>query len=113
MSAPKPWWQNNPTIIELRRRALAEIEAAADEPEPSGRQDSDPVVDEFYSGACMRALANARDNLATARAAYDNARAACDSAVRNARAAGLSWGEIGAMLGVSKQQLHRRIRKQL
>ena len=104
MAAPEPWWQNNPTIIELRRRALAEIEAAADEPDPSGCQDSDPVVDEFYSGACMRALANARDKLDRARAEYK-------AAVLNARAAGLSWGEIGAVLGVSKQRLHSQFRQ--
>ena len=31
-------------------------------------------------------------------------------AVRAARAAGMSWGEIGRVLGVAKQLLHRRFR---
>jgi DNA-directed RNA polymerase specialized sigma24 family protein len=46
-------------------------------------------------------LAAARDDLARTRDRYQ-------AAVLNARAAGFSWGEIGGLLGVSRQQLHRR-----
>jgi DNA-directed RNA polymerase specialized sigma24 family protein len=34
--------------------------------------------------------------------------AAEEIAVRRARAAGLSWSEIGAVLGVTKQAMHQR-----
>ncbi|GAB09553.1 hypothetical protein GOARA_043_00280 [Gordonia araii NBRC 100433] len=32
-------------------------------------------------------------------------------AVRRARLAGLSWSEIGTLLGVSKQAMHKKYRK--
>lgn len=32
-------------------------------------------------------------------------------AVRRARVAGLSWAEIGLLLGVSKQAMHKKYRK--
>jgi DNA-directed RNA polymerase specialized sigma24 family protein len=32
-------------------------------------------------------------------------------AVRRARAAGLSWAEIGALLGVTRQTVHRKHRR--
>jgi DNA-directed RNA polymerase specialized sigma24 family protein len=63
----------------------------------------DPVVMEVLDGSKWRALAKARDDLACARARYKEA-------VRAARAAGLSWGEIGNVLGVPRQQLHRQFR---
>ncbi len=34
-----------------------------------------------------------------------------DVAVRRARHAGLSWAEIGVLLGVTKQTMHRKYRK--
>jgi IS30 family transposase len=34
-----------------------------------------------------------------------------DVAVRRARHAGLSWAEIGTLLGVTKQTIHRKYRK--
>jgi DNA-directed RNA polymerase specialized sigma24 family protein len=52
-----------------------------------------------------RELAAAREDMARARSRYADA-------VRAARMRGLSWGEIGRVLGVSKQQLHRRFRVQ-
>jgi DNA-directed RNA polymerase specialized sigma24 family protein len=67
---------------------------------------SDPVVEDFYSGASLRQLAKARDDLDLARAQYA-------AAVRKARAVGLSWGEIGRVLGVPRQALHRRFRNGL
>ncbi|HEX2399342.1 MAG TPA: hypothetical protein VHJ79_05020, partial [Mycobacterium sp.] len=55
----------------------------------------------FYSGASLRELLVARDELERARARYEDA-------VRSVHTAGHSWGEIGRILGVSKQVLHRR-----
>jgi DNA-directed RNA polymerase specialized sigma24 family protein len=69
---------------------------APDEPE-----EPDPVIADFYSGASLRELADAREDLTRAKRRYAEA-------VRCARVAGLSWGEIGRILGVSKQLLHRR-----
>lgn len=34
-----------------------------------------------------------------------------DVAVRRARNAGLSWAEIGTLLGVTRQTIHRKYRK--
>ncbi|MGC4932485.1 hypothetical protein ACLQ3C_02200 [Gordonia sp. DT30] len=34
-----------------------------------------------------------------------------EAAVRRARAAGLSWAEIGVLLGVSKQAMHKKYRQ--
>ena len=62
----------------------------------------DPVLADILSGgACIRELAAACDDVARANARYADA-------VQKARIAGLSWGEIGRVLGVSRQQLHRR-----
>ena len=96
---PKPWWEDNPELDEIRRRTLDEILGDGRELiEPEG---PDPVVAEMYSGARMRELSAARDDLGRARARYADA-------VRAARDAGLSWGEIGRVLGLSKQALHRQ-----
>jgi hypothetical protein len=51
----------------------------------------------------LRELADARDDLERVRARYEQA-------VRAGRAAGLSWGEIGRVLNVPRQLLHRRFR---
>jgi hypothetical protein len=96
---PKPWWEDNPELEEIRRRTLDEILGDGREPIESDRPD--PVVAEMYSGARMRELAEARDDLGRARARYADA-------VRAARDAGLSWGEIGRVLGLSNQALHRQ-----
>ncbi len=69
------------------------------EPEP----EPDPVLADFYSGASLRALADARDGLASAKERYDKA-------VVQARAAGWSWSEVARILGVTKQTLHGRFR---
>lgn len=34
-----------------------------------------------------------------------------DTAVRRARHSGLSWAEIGVLLGVTRQTMHRKYRK--
>ncbi|MCV7420136.1 hypothetical protein H7K45_06260 [Mycobacterium yunnanensis] len=77
---------------------LEDLLVVEDEPE-----DPDPVMVEFLVGRCRAELGVARDVLADAKMRYD-------AAVLGARAAGYSWGEIGNVLGVSKQQLHRRFR---
>jgi DNA-directed RNA polymerase specialized sigma24 family protein len=96
-----------PHAGEIRRRTTEEFAVVLDavepdEPEePDKPAEPDPVVTELLDGCCWRELAHARDALAHARERYY-------AAVRSARTAGFSWGEIGRVLGVSKQQLHRR-----
>lgn len=95
----RPWWETDPTIQANARRALEEIENAAPRsPEPTG---PDPVFAEIVSGARLRVLACARDDLARAKQRYVDA-------IRGARVAGFSWGEIGRILDVPRQALHRR-----
>jgi DNA-directed RNA polymerase specialized sigma24 family protein len=101
----KPWWEDDPELQEIRRRTLEEFERELEEREPIGPDEPDPVVADFLNGASWRELADARDDLARAQARYEDA-------VRTARAAGLSWAEIGRVLGVSKQLLRRRFRTQ-
>ena len=71
------------------------------QPLPAAPTGPDPVYAEVVSGACWRELAAARDDLHRARLRYADA-------VRKARVAGFSWGELGRVLGVSKQSLHQR-----
>jgi DNA-directed RNA polymerase specialized sigma24 family protein len=100
----KPWWADDPEIAAIRRRVEEELERACRE--PIRPDEPDPVVQDFYSGASLRELAAARDDLERARARYADA-------VHAARTVGLSWGEIGRVLGVSKQVLHRRFSRPL
>ena len=97
----KPWWAEDPELLAIRRRILDEFNCVQREPIESDQPD--PVVGDMLSGASWRELAHARDDIARARARYAEA-------VRAARTCGLSWSEIGRVLGVSKQQLHRRFR---
>ena len=99
-----PWWAEDPELLAIRRRVLEEFECVQREPIESDQPD--PVADDMLSGASWHELAHARDDIARARARYA-------AAVRAARACGLSWSEIGRVLGVSKQQLHRRFRGEL
>lgn len=62
--------------------------------------DHNPVFQEFCSGSIARKLAMVRDERERILADYD-------ATVFKARQAGMSWGEIGRRLGVSRQQLHR------
>jgi DNA-directed RNA polymerase specialized sigma24 family protein len=99
METSEPWWATDPEIAAIRRRVEEELEEARRGPSmPDG---PDPVVLDFYSGASLRELAEARDDIERARTRYAEA-------VRNARALGLSWAEIARVLGVSKQAVHRR-----
>jgi hypothetical protein len=95
----EPWWANDPTIAALGQAALEELLQGP--PRPPAPVGPDPVVAEVTSGASWRGLTEARDDL-------DHARLRYAEAVRDARAAGFSWGGIGRVLGVSKQSLHRR-----
>lgn len=103
MANSNPWWMDDPELIALRERALEELERGIDEYEPNSGDEPDPVVAEIYSGEASRALSAARDDLAVARQRYQDA-------VFAARIAGLSWTEIGRLLGVSRQQVHRQYR---
>ena len=98
---PKPWWDGAPELDAARNEVLAWLRSAEDM--PTLPDEPDPVVIDFFSGASLRELAAARDELSRARVRYAEA-------VRAARAAGMSWGEIGRVLGVAKQLLHRRFR---
>ncbi|MUL47054.1 hypothetical protein FZI85_03780 [Mycobacterium sp. CBMA293] len=70
-----------------------------DEPPPP-----DPLAADVFGGISRHALAQARDNLISATTQYGQA-------VRQARANGWTWAEIGRILGVSRQVLHRRFRR--
>jgi hypothetical protein len=91
-----PWWANDPELVAIRRGVEEELDRAR--LRPLVAEEPDPVVQDISS---VRELAAARDDLARAHARYGDA-------VRGARTAGLSWGEIGRVLGVSKQLLRRR-----
>ena len=109
---------DDPYMRELGRRALIDLLGEEDalralngldldlpdddvfvEPDP----EPDPVLADFYSGNSLRALAEARDGLAAAKARYD-------AAISQARAAEWSWAEVARILGVTKQALHSRFR---
>jgi len=99
MGDHEPWWANDPELAAIRRAVEEDLERAGRRPiQPEG---PDPVLADLLSGASVRELAAARDDLTHAQVRYADA-------VRGARAAGLSWAEIGRILGVSKQLLHRR-----
>ena len=98
MGKEKPWWADDPEIAAIRRGVMEDIERAGREP---FRPDvPDPVFADILSGASVRELSAARDDLARAHARYADA-------IRKGRAAGLSWGEIGPR----RQQLleHSRV----
>jgi hypothetical protein len=88
---------------DVAQKQMDELMRLWEETEPLPPDEPDPVVLDIYSGRSIRALVTARDELARARAQYDEA-------ILDARTAGLSWGEIGVLLKVSRQQLHRRYR---
>ena len=104
MESRNPWWMDDPELLGIGQRALEELERGFDEDEPHKGDDADPVVAEFYSGEAGRALSAARDDLAAALQRYEDA-------VFAARTAGFSWTEIGRLLGVSRQQVHRKFRR--
>ena len=66
---------------------------------------------------CMRTVvdsddpAGPLDELASVREAKAELSRREEVAVRRARHAGLSWAEIGTLLGVTRQTIHRKYRK--
>ena len=101
---PKPWWLDHPELKAARQRVMDEIERAPDRPGDDAGPDR--VLNDMHSGASVRELREARDDLARAQARYAEA-------VRSGRDCGLSWGEIGTVLGVPRQLLHRRFARRL
>ena len=99
--AGQPWWATTPAIIAAREEAVRWIESAEQEPLPV--DNSAAVHNEVVNGSCWRELRAAREDLDRASVRYANA-------VRAARTVGFSWGEIGRVLGVPRQLLHRRFR---
>jgi hypothetical protein len=53
---PKPWWEDNPELEEIRRRTLEEFAPEPEEREPDA---PDPVLTDFLGGASWRELADA------------------------------------------------------
>ena len=106
LASSDPWWSTNQELAALRRAALADLQRGIDEREPGYRDKRDPVLTDLWNGASNRELIAAREDLTRARVRYDDA-------VLAAREAGLSWAEIGVLLGVSKQQLHRQYRARI
>lgn len=102
-TGPKPWWFDDPVIAAARRRVLDEIESA---PVRSDYIEPDRVLNDMLSGGSVRELREAREDLARAQARYADA-------VRSGRECGLSWGEVGTVLGVPRQLLHRRFARRL
>ena len=96
-----PWWATDPAIIAAREAVDDWLEAAERRPMPP--DNSDAIHNEVMNKSCWRELRGAREDLDRARARYANA-------VRAARAVGFSWGEIGRLLGVPRQLVHRRFR---
>jgi hypothetical protein len=96
----KPWWEDHPELEAIRARVAAEIYGR---PERAESHSPDPVLADYLSGDSVRELRYARDGMAEAKTRYANA-------VIAARNAGLSWAQIGVILGVTRQQLHRRFR---
>jgi DNA-directed RNA polymerase specialized sigma24 family protein len=97
----QPWWANHPAIIAAREGVEKWIGSAERESTPP--DNSDAIHDEAMNGSCGRELRGAREDLDRARVRYANA-------VRAARAVGFSWAEIGRLLGVPRQSVHRRFR---
>ena len=97
---PKPWWDGHPDIEAMVARTEREIYGR---PERPAIDYPDPVLADVFSGTSIRELRDARDDLERAKVRYENS-------VRAARNVGLSWGQIGGILGISRQQLHRRYR---
>ena len=101
----QPWWATDPEIAAINRAVIEEFVQPQPQPQPQpltpAPTEPDPVLVDVLSGASARRLGEARDDLHRAKRRYADA-------IGAARAAGLSWGEIGQVLGVSRQSLHRR-----
>ena len=67
MDNGKPWWMDDPELTARRERTLEELQRSIDESEPVHSDEPDPVVADFYSGACKVALVD-RDRQTAGRA---------------------------------------------
>jgi len=111
--APRLWWepqQRRPTREEIDAAGIAFRKAHGlddDDDDDWTFEDEppapDPIAADVFGGISRQALAQARDDLAGAKTRYEQA-------VRQARANGWTWSEIGRILGVSRQVLHKRFR---
>lgn len=99
----EPWWANDPELKEFFRRSQEQLEREMAAHEPVPPDDPTEVVADLSIGTRVHALGLARDDLARAQARYERA-------ILAGRQAGLSWAQIGRVLGVSKQRLHSRFR---
>lgn len=97
---PEPWWANDPELKEFQRQSWEAFQRELDAHEPITPASPSPAAWMDARG-CVRELAYVRDHLAQARTRYDEA-------ILTSRAVGLSWGQIGKVLRVSRQYLHRR-----
>ena len=103
-NADQPWWATDPAIIALRDEVDRWLDSAQQDPVPD--DDFTAIHSDIISGSCRRELRRAREDLVRARARYANA-------VKAARRVGYSWGEIGRLLEVPRQLLHRRFRHEV
>lgn len=103
MGANEPWWVNDPDVKEFHRRSREQLEREIAAHEPVAPDDQAEPVWDLSTGTRIQALGLARDDLARAQARYERA-------ILAGRRAGLSWAQIGRVLGVSKQRLHSRFR---
>jgi DNA-directed RNA polymerase specialized sigma24 family protein len=97
----QPWWANDPAIAAAREEVQQWLDTA--EAQPSQEDNFSVIHREVSSGSCRQELRRARQDLDRAQVRYADA-------VRTAGALGYSWGEIGQLLGVPRQLLHRRFR---
>ncbi len=96
---PEPWWANDPELKEFQRRSYEAFQREVEALAPIAS--TPPVTFERDAPGCMRALRMAREDVERAKSRYEQA-------ILTAREVGLSWAQIGAALGVSRQFLHRR-----
>ncbi|MGV0780547.1 hypothetical protein [Mycolicibacterium sp. XJ775] len=96
-----PWWANGPELKEYFRRSQEQLEREMAAHEPVAPDSPAEAVWDLSIGTRVHALGLARDDLARAQARYERA-------ILAGRRAGLSWAQIGRVLGVSKQRLHSR-----
>lgn len=104
------WWANDPAIAAKRGEVqewLASLESVEQDQQQIRRDENFSAIHrEVSTGECRRELRDARKELDRARVRYADA-------IRAARAVGYSWGEIGQLVGVPRQLLHRRYRNEV
>jgi hypothetical protein len=103
------WWRtiagpggNDPELIEIRRRTVEEFDRELDQREPGPANAPDPVVADILGGASLRDWPHA--------ATISNVPAPDMSTRCGPRRRALA-GEIGRVLNVPKQLLHRRFHR--